>query len=178
MHRPLLILDLDETLLHATEHPLPIQHDFRCGSYFIHKRPFVHEFLDVCAGSYDLSVWTSSTVTYARCIQTMLFDGVPLEFLWARDRCTLRFDPDWGVHYWAKDLKKVKRAGYDLERVLMVDDTPKKLERNYGNLVVVTEFTGDPKDRELLRLAPYLESLAGRPDLRRIEKRSWKTTSG
>jgi len=71
-------------------------------------------------------------------------------------------------------LKKVRRAGFELERVLVVDDSPEKLERNYGNIVVVSEFIGDPADRELLELADYLSELADEGDFRRIEKRAWR----
>ena len=77
--------------------------------------------------------------------------------------------------YWVKDLKKVKRLGYDLNRMLMVDDTPSKLQRNYGNAVYVSSFEGDPADRELLSLAPYLLSLVDCDDFRTIEKRGWRS---
>ena len=36
--------------------------------------------------------------------------------------------------YRVKDLKTIRRVGYELERVIVVDDTAKKHERNYGNL--------------------------------------------
>ncbi len=37
----------------------------------------------------------------------------------------------------------------------MLDDTPRKLERNYGNLVRITEWLGDLGDRELLLLIEH-----------------------
>ena len=89
-------------------------------------------------------------------------------------RRTNRWDQELQEHYWVKDLKKVKRAGHDLERVLIVDDTPKKIERNYGNLVLVREFTGDPGDDELAPLADYLVSIAGLSNLRDMDKRNWR----
>jgi RNA polymerase II subunit A small phosphatase-like protein len=176
MSRPLLILDLDETLIYGSTTPSASEPDFRCGDYFIHKRPFVDEFIGACSRPYALAVWTSSTSDYARCLTQRLFVDVPLEFLWARDRCTCRFDAELQDHYWVKDLRKVRRAGFDLSRVLVVDDTPQKLERNYGNLVVVPEFTGDFADRELPGLARYLLSLAeSEEDFRNVEKRRWRT---
>ena len=60
-----------------------------------------------------------------------------LKFLWSRNRCTLRTDHDAHEQYWVKDLKKIRRIGYALERVIVVDDTAKKHELNYGNLVRV-----------------------------------------
>lgn len=176
MDRPLLILDLDETLIHGSERPLAAKHDFRCVSFYIYERPFVREFIEACARLYKLAVWTSSSGDYAQCIRSAVFGERPLEFLWARDRCTRRFDAEAQEHYWAKDLKKVRRAGYDLGRVLVVDDTAKKLERNHSNIVVVSEFEGDPNDRELLALAEYLRELERENDFRRVEKRGWRKT--
>ena len=60
---------------------------------------------------------------------------------------------------YVKDLKKVKRLGYRLERVLIADDTPRKVRRHYGNAVYVPPFFGDPEDGTLPRLAGYLISL-------------------
>jgi len=172
--RPLLILDLDETLIHATQKALAVKHDFEVFDFLVHKRPLGDSFISGCAEFYDLAVWTSATGDYAEGIVAEIFADVPLEFMWARERCTRRFDFETQEPYWVKNLKKVKRAGFDLERVLMVEDTPRNLERNYGNLVQVSEFTGDPLDRELVDLREYLILLSQEGDFRKIEKRGWK----
>jgi RNA polymerase II subunit A small phosphatase-like protein len=168
------VLDLDETLIYGCTNPLGTAPDFTCGDYFIYKRPFVDGFIRACAATFRLAVWTSSTDDYAACIVSHLFAEASLEFVWSRERCTNRWDQELQEHYWVKDLKKVKRAGHDLERVLIVDDTPKKIERNYGNLVLVREFTGDPGDDELAPLADYLVSIAGLSNLRDMDKRNWR----
>lgn len=173
--RPLLILDLDETLIYGTTTPAGRELDFRCGEYCVYKRPLVDDFIATCSCAYDLAVWTSSTADYAACIAERLFVSSPLRFLWARDRCTRRFDADTQGYYWVKDLRKVRRAGFDLSRIVVVDDTPQKLERNHGNLVVVPEFTGDPADRVLPGLAAYLLALAtSADDFRTVDKRRWR----
>ncbi len=56
----------------------------------------------------------------------------------------------------------------------MIDDTPRKLSRHYGNHLGLTVFEGDPDDRELLDVLPYLEWLRGQPNFRRIDKRGWR----
>ena len=56
----------------------------------------------------------------------------------------------------------------------MVDDTQKKLRRNYGNLVRVSPFEGDQRDEELLDLMTYLERIKGAENIRSIEKRGWR----
>jgi len=44
----LLILDLDETLIFATERPLTREADFRIGPYHVYRRPDLADFLDQC----------------------------------------------------------------------------------------------------------------------------------
>jgi len=86
----------------------------------------------------------------------------------------MRFDPEHQDYEWAKNLGKIKRRGYRLEQVLMVDDTPAKLAKHYGNLVRVKPFFGDLADQELFQLGEYLPTLAKSPNVRRIEKRFWR----
>jgi hypothetical protein len=70
-------------------------------------------------------------------------------------------------------LKKLKRLGYSLERVLIVDDSPEKIERHYGNHVPIEPYYGDLGDRVLDRLGEYLERFAQAPNVRTVEKRNW-----
>ena len=174
MDRPLLILDLDETLVFSTKKPLTCAHDFECSDYFVYKRPGVDDFIATTALHFDQAVWTSSTSDYASCIESGLFAQHPLVFLWSREKCTRRYDPELQEQYWVKDLKKVKRVGYELERTLFIDNTPKKLERNFGNIIAVRDFEGDQSDHELEALARYLEIIVDEPNFRTIEKRGWR----
>jgi RNA polymerase II subunit A small phosphatase-like protein len=172
--RPLLVLDLDETLVYASETPLPRSGDFRLGPYHVYRRPGVVDFLCSVSGHYDLAVWTSSSPGYARGIVDAIFAGRSLRFVRASDRCTPTrdFENDSWVN--AKRLSKLKRRGFDLERVLMIDDSPEKHTRNYGNLIRVLPFEGDLADDELPRLATYLLQIAGQASFRTIEKRHWR----
>jgi TFIIF-interacting CTD phosphatase-like protein len=173
--RKLLILDIDETLLYATEEPLDIQEDFKVGEYYVYLRPYLKRFLDYCARNFEIAVWTSSTESYAEAICRQLFpEPSPIAFLWARKRCTRCVDYEIGEQYWVKDLKKVRRKGYALEQIIVVDDTARKFKRNYGNLICIREFLGNQNDKELLLLESYLELLHHEPDIRKIEKRSWR----
>ena len=73
--RKLLILDLDETLIYATEEKLEREPDFIVGQYFIYKRPFVSEFLEFCFENFEVAAWTSSTRNYAVEIIEKAFDS-------------------------------------------------------------------------------------------------------
>jgi TFIIF-interacting CTD phosphatase-like protein len=176
--RILLILDLDECLVHATEQRLPREHDFVVGPYYVYRRPGLQDLLYGCAQAFDLAFWSSGTTDYVEAIINEITpEGVEPRFIWARPRCIRRFDYDRCEETFLKDLRKVKRLGYSLGRVLIVDDEPVKLSRNYGNAIYVRPFTGQPEDDELNRLLPYLLSIQHVADVRGVEKRGWRSTS-
>ncbi|MBO2007981.1 HAD family hydrolase [Hymenobacter negativus] len=182
----LLILDLDETLIHATATKLGDDFAFQLYHYYVYKRPGLDAFLAACAEKFDLAVWSSASDDYVKQVVAQIF---PLEmkpvFVWGRSRCTPLvsrqndgygdYNPDgFSHHEYAKLLKKVRRLGYDAHRVLIVDDTPEKVRNCYGNAIYPTPFLGDPGDSELLILAQYLHSLKDVASVRSIEKRLWQ----
>lgn len=170
----LLILDLDETLIHSTRVWGSADYSFTVGPYLVYIRPHAELFLNSMAGYYEMAVWTSSSEEYAsRVVNELPFRKSP-DFVWTRDRCTLAFDHEKRERFYIKDLKKLRRLGYNLDRVLVVDDSAESASRNYGNLVRVKPYGGEPEDRELLLLEKYLISIAERTDLRSIEKRLWR----
>ena len=176
--RILLILDVDETLLFALESRLDRQADSHVGPDFVYRRPHLAAFLSECQRHFDIAVWSSSSADYLGAVIAASFPSeIELKFMWSRERCVQRFDPEWHRYYFVKDLKKVKRKGYDLNRVLIIDDTPQKVERNYGNAIYVKPFLGDSNDDELQRLLPYLKSFQSMANVRQIEKRNWRLES-
>jgi RNA polymerase II subunit A small phosphatase-like protein len=176
MSRQLLILDIDETLVFASERPFSHSPDFCVGPFSVYKRPHLDRFLSTAFEQFDLAVWTSSSEDYADAMLASVFpERGLLKFAWARSRCTRRYDAELQTEYWVKDLKKVARLGYPLEQVLMVDDSPEKLQRQYGNHIRVAPFVGDPEDRELEMLLPFLAHMAGVENVRSTEKRGWRS---
>jgi Dullard-like phosphatase family protein len=170
----LLILDIDETLLYAVESQLEYEHDFVAEQYFVYLRPYLQEFIDFCFEHFQVAVWTSSNEWYAQFIIEKLFNEKNLEFVWSRERCVRKFNSEEYSFTYIKDLKKVKKKGYSLDKTIMVDDSPEKLIRNYGNLVRITPFFGDQRDEEFLDLMTYLEHLKTHENIRKVEKRGWK----
>ena len=167
MIEKLLILDLDETLVFGTTEKLSRPADMVVGNYCVYRRPGLTEFLDFAFELFRAAVWTSSTLPYAtEIVKQILPEQATLEFLWGRERCTRRVDLESRESYWIKDLKKVKKLGYNLDNVIMVDDSPEKLERNYGNHIIVRPFEGETSDDEL--------QLKDLPNVRAVEKRSWR----
>jgi TFIIF-interacting CTD phosphatase-like protein len=175
--RKLLILDLDETLIFATETPLEREADFRVGRYHVYRRPFLSDFLTGILERFTVAVWTSSSPDYAAAVVAAIFPApARLAFVWASDRCSTRRCPNDGSYYSRKPLIKVRRRlGYAREHILVVDDTPRKWEQSYGNLIAVRPFEGDPNDEELRLLSLYLDRLRHVPNVRAIEKRRWRS---
>lgn len=170
----LVILDLDETLVFADEAPLDRPADLCAGPYHVYKRPHVEAFVRELLAEHRVAVWTSGSASYAATLVPHLFpDPQVLAFVWGSERCTRCFDAERHEYYSLKDMKKVRKLGYDLDRVVVIDDTPQKHQRNYGNLVRVRPFTGQAQDDELLHLMQFLRWLARQGDIRQVEKRGW-----
>ncbi len=170
----LLVLDLDETLVHATDIPLDRDPEQRVGPYSIYHRPGVHAFLQRCLSDFEVGIWTASTLSYALPVLAELLPRERLAFVWARGRCTQRYDPETHEYEHVKDLKKLRRRGYAKSKVLFVDDTPAKIARSYGNYIRIQPYLGSPEDAELSALSAYLDQLGPVDNVRRIEKRAWQ----
>lgn len=171
----LLILDLDETLVYAADEPLDRPADFGVGTYHVYRRPFLAEFLATVSQWYTLAVWTSAGTAYGSGIVQAIFPPtLALAFVWYGPRCTMRLDLETRDYYHIKNLRKVKREGYALEHVVMLDDSSEKLERNYGNHLRLNAFFGDRADTELRDVLPFLNYLRTVENVRAIEKRTWR----
>ena len=188
MHsKPLLILDLDETLIHATAEKFREDFDFQVYHYFVYQRPGLSNFLTQCAEHFQLAVWSSASDDYVQAIVRQLIPAsVPLAFVWGRSRCTRFRMPEVDEHgflsldysskyEFAKRLKKVQRRGFDLNKILIVDDTPEKVSQNYGNAIYIKPYFAESDDSELAALAAYLLTLKDEASVRHIEKRYWRT---
>ena len=148
------------------------------GPFHVYERPNLKSFLDSVSVEFDLAIWSSASSDYVAAIASKLGKLVPeWQFVWSRMRCVERLHPEQMTTLFIKDLRKVKRRGYDLNRVLIVDDTRHKVSRNYGNAIYIPPFEGAEDDDELPQLASYLNSLHTEPNFRRIEKRGWRTKS-
>lgn len=173
--RKLLVLDLDETLVHACEAPLNRPPCFTVGPYSVYRRPHLAAFISHALDRFDVGVWTASGSVYAIQVVEKIFPADSLKFVWSSRRCSTMRDWTTGGYQTIKKLNKLKRYGWPLESVIAIDDTPAKHSRNYGNLVAVREFTGDDTDEELLLLMRYLDTLLDAPNVRSVEKRWWRT---
>lgn len=195
MSKPLIILDIDETLVHTTDDHFPdldpqIIHKL-CHyekHHTVYKRPHVDDFLKFCFEHFDVGIWTAAGAGYADWVLSYLLteeQRKSLIFVHTENRCTQiysMFAPSSEFEYpfiKVKDLKKIFKRKfngirYPRHRILIVDDTPHTYRRNYGNAIPIPSFYCSNSDRFLLKLQGYLITLLNDvQDWRRIEKRNW-----
>lgn len=171
----LLILDLDETLIFSTKNKISKQEDSTIDEYFVYKRPGLDLFLNTILIDFEIAVWTSSTEDYAEEVINKIFPkDYPLSFVYGRTKCTPTFMCEQNNYTYSKNLKKLKSKNYNLEKILIIDDSPEKLRRNYGNHIRVTPFVGSNDDIELFQLIKYLKKIKLCDNVRAIEKRFWR----
>ncbi len=171
----LLVLDLDETLISATAELSIREPDFRVYMYSVLMRPGLQDFIGDCLNWFEVGVWTSASEDYATAVCSRIFPSLnKLAFLWGRQRCTRRVDQERHEEYMLKDLRKLLRKGYKLEKIIAVEDDSRKLSRNYGNLVSIRPYFGALDDDELPMLSRYLEILGAVENVRTVEKRNWR----
>ena len=132
---------------------------------------------------FRIGIWTAATPDWADAGLSQIFAETDHDlrkrsaFIWTRERCARRYDPETQERVLRKPLQKVWRSGEFLrERTFAVDDLARNFACAYGNLITVRPCHGDPDDQKLLLLGRYLERIWREPDYRRIEKRGWRQT--
>lgn len=185
--KPLIVvLDLDETLVHSTFHGAGAtmyrqverrkQHIRRqCESFrlvlsdgdvvTVNKRPQVDAFLQALHDDPRLEphVFTAALDSYAAPVLDYLDpDDKLFKRRMFRESCT-----PTGMGTFAKDLSTLYT---DLSRVVLVDNNPISLMKQPSNGILVPSFFDDPKDDVLQTVLSFLHSLADAPDVRPVLK--------
>lgn len=138
-----LVLDLDETLVHYSEHD-------GMGSYEI--RPGMQEFLQrMHANGYELIIFTAATQDYA----DWVIDQIDPDRL-IHHRLYRQHALPWGPIF----VKDLSRMGRDLDRVLIIDNVQENFMLQPHNGIFILSWYDDPNDTALFALTPLLEELA------------------
>jgi RNA polymerase II subunit A small phosphatase-like protein len=174
----LVILDIDETLIHATKVALNQNCHFRVDEYFVYERPDLKSFLTELSHHFSIGLWSSADDAYVAEIASQIKpQEVDFVIVWGRSKCSFKHNAVFDTYCYEKRLDKLKKKGFKLEQILIVDDSPEKSRTNYGNAIQVKPFTGDPNDKELQHLYHYLLSLKTVENVRTIEKRGWDSNA-
>ena len=162
-----LVLDLDETLVHATRNPtdhydfvIELTVDRRHTTFYATKRPHVDEFLSRLHPYFEIVIFTASRQEYAdRIIDHMdIYPWVDKRFF--RDDC---IELDGG-----RFVKNLQLVRDNLSKIILVDDSPIAISKNPENVVAIDAFHGDQTDCKLLDLVPFLLGLRKVRDVRMV----------
>jgi carboxy-terminal domain RNA polymerase II polypeptide A small phosphatase len=160
----IIVFDLDETLIHSTKTKLDLQEDFRFDEYYVYKRPFVDWFLAECVQHCAIAIWSSADDEYVQAVGKQLLKQIPTVFIWGRSECWMKIvkteDEETGLkkkeYQLIKPLEKIRRKGFKMENLLIIDDSHYKVNDNLNNFHIIKPFTGEQDDRELVNLLEWL----------------------
>lgn len=159
----LLILDLDETLIHSDLNLKWSTHDyyieFQDGTIIpINIRPFLFEFLDFCNQHFELIIFTASCSDYA----DPIIDYIEKE----KSYFKYRFYREHCLNYGNLFLKDLSIFGKPLSKTMIVDNNLLSFSHYLNNGVLVSSFTNESDDLDLCSLIEYFKTLLGASDVR------------
>ncbi|OUM69693.1 hypothetical protein PIROE2DRAFT_37912 [Piromyces sp. E2] len=165
--KKVLVLDLDETLIHSTsrgsrnhDYMIEVLLDKHICLYYVYKRPYVDSFLKKVSEWYKVVVFTASLKEYADPVIDYLDPEKKIfSKRYFRESCQFRN----GIYM--KDLQIIEK---DLSKICLVDNSSFSYEINKENGIPIETWINDPKDRELLNLLPFLDALRFVEDVRSI----------
>ncbi|EDU43687.1 FCP1 TFIIF-interacting CTD phosphatase including NLI-interacting factor [Pyrenophora tritici-repentis] len=138
-----LVLSLEDLLLHSE---WTTKHGYRLA-----KRPGLDYFLRYLSSQYELVIFTSVKSMDADPIIRKL-DPFRL-VMWPLFREATRFEKGEYI----KDLSYLNR---DLSKVIILDTDPAHVKLQPENAIVMPKWKGDPNDKGLVAMIPFLEYLA------------------
>ncbi|KAJ1347541.1 CTD small phosphatase-like protein 1 [Parelaphostrongylus tenuis] len=157
MDKKCLIIDLDETLVHSSFKPvknpdfvIPVEIDGVVHQVYVLKRPYVDEFLARIGDRYECVLFTASLAKYADPVADLLDKRGVFRSRLFREAC---------VYHKGNYVKDLAKLGRDLNKVLIIDNSPASYAFHPENAIPVPTWWDDPSDVELLDILPLLERL-------------------
>ncbi|PAV63000.1 hypothetical protein WR25_03891 [Diploscapter pachys] len=195
VRRKILVLDLDETLIHShhdgvirpmvkpgtpSDFTIKVVIDRHPVRFSVHERPHVDYFLSVVSQWFDLVIFTASMEVYGSHVADKLDRGRGiLNRRYFRQHCTM----DYGGY--TKDLSAIHP---DLSSIFILDNSPgayRKFPREFKfllnffekyalneNAIPIPSWFSDPHDTFLLNLLPFLDALRFVSDVRSVLSRN------
>ena len=138
-----LVLDIDETITHLIKLPF--------GNYFL-IRPGVIDLLKELNKFYEINIFTAALQHYADNILDKL-DKNGIYFSHRLYRCHCNWEE-------GKSIKKLELIGRDLNKIAFVDDIERNAKYNMKNLILVTKWSDNLFDEEIINIKNKLKLIA------------------
>ncbi|XP_033113794.1 carboxy-terminal domain RNA polymerase II polypeptide A small phosphatase 1-like isoform X2 [Anneissia japonica] len=158
MQKNCIVIDLDETLVHSSFKPVsnadfvvPVEIDGTVHQVYVLKRPFVDEFLQRMGELYECVLFTASLAKYADPVADLLDKSRIFRSRLFRESC---------VFHRGNYIKDLSRLGRNLERIVIVDNSPASYIFHQDNAIPVVSWFDDVSDTELLDIIPLLERIS------------------
>jgi len=155
-----IVLDLDETLMHCQKKGVPEEQPDMCLHFtdsgttgYVRFRPFAVEVLEVIAGwgSCEVVVFTASTQAYADAVLNVLDPtGTLVQHRLYRQHC---------VQAHGGYFKDLHALGRDMDRTILVDNSPVSLAMNPSNGIPIKSWLASNSDVQLRDLLGLLHDL-------------------
>ncbi|XP_046461531.1 carboxy-terminal domain RNA polymerase II polypeptide A small phosphatase 1-like [Daphnia pulex] len=156
--RKCMVIDLDETLVHSSFKPIsnadfivPVEIDGTVHQVYVLKRPHVDEFLRKMGELYECVLFTASLAKYADPVADLLDQWGVFRSRLFRESC---------VFHRGNYVKDLSRLGRELQKVVIIDNSPASYIFHPDNAVPVASWFDDMSDSELLDLIPFFERLS------------------
>uniref|UniRef100_A0A672IED6 protein-serine/threonine phosphatase n=1 Tax=Salarias fasciatus TaxID=181472 RepID=A0A672IED6_SALFA len=158
-----VVIDLDETLVHSSFKPvnnadfiIPVEIDGTVHQVYVLKRPHVDEFLKRMGEMFECVLFTASLSKYADPVSDLLDKHGAFQSRLFRESC---------VFHRGNYVKDLGRLGRDLNKVIIIDNSPASYIFHPDNAVPVASWFDDVSDTELLDLIPFFERLSRADDV-------------
>ncbi|KAM4737954.1 carboxy-terminal domain RNA polymerase II polypeptide A small phosphatase 2 [Anableps anableps] len=158
-----VVIDLDETLVHSSFKPIsnadfivPVEIEGTTHQVYVLKRPYVDEFLRRMGEMFECVLFTASLAKYADPVTDLLDRGDVFRTRLFRESC---------VFHQGCYVKDLSRLGRDLNRTLILDNSPASYIFHPNNAIPVVSWFDDADDAELLNLLPMFEELSKADDV-------------
>lgn len=158
-----VVIDLDETLVHSSFKPvnnadfiIPVEIDGTVHQVYVLKRPHVDEFLKRMGELFECVLFTASLSKYADPVSDLLDKWGAFRSRLFRESC---------VFHKGNYVKDLSRLGRDLNKVIIIDNSPASYIFHPNNAVPVASWFDDMSDTELLDLIPFFERLSKADDI-------------
>ena len=173
MNKKILILELDETLIHTTFMEVPnCDYDFtfninfleRPVKVYVYKRPYVNEFLYQMSKYYNIIIYSSNIPEYSNpLIDKLDEEKVILKRIYKDKRIELN-----GVLF--TDLSKLIIENGSNIIIIINNSSPPFINNSNNNTLPMNSWHFNKSDDELIKLKGFLEFLSNVNDVREYIK--------
>lgn len=150
----LLILDVDETLIHSSRTRTP--GSIYAQGLYADRRPYLDQFIDLITddGYFDVGVWSAGTYDYVWDIVEAIFPYPGrLEFVMTREDC-VPIERN-GYDDFFKPLS-IAEEEYGTSNILLIDNKP-DVTTDSLRQILIKDYFHDQSDTELVKLWNHLD---------------------